>query len=201
MNLKLNLPKLNTPKKESTSRININLLRNHEYSNSYKQNIIEKVSKETALEETCEQTWLNTVNTCLEAGRETLGEMSKNNKPPENKEIKILTERKMNLFNNMKGCNSQAARTKMNQEIKSIKKKISAKLKSIEEDEIDSKLQSLEQIRDDNTKYYYALRNLQNSKTNKKATIIVKDKEGNCPSSTQVKIKIIQEYFKETLAP
>ena len=59
----------------------------------------------------------------------------------------------------------------------------------------------LESIKDDNTKYFYILRYLQNNNSNKKTSIIVKDKEGNCPGSTTDTIKIIEEYFKETLAP
>ena len=73
---------------------------------------------------------------------------------------------------------------------------INTKLKKIEEDDIDQKLHHLENISDDNTKYYYVLRDLQKMKDNKKASIIVKDKNGNCPGSTKEKIEVIEQYFK-----
>ena len=38
-------------------------------------------------------------------------------------------------------------------------------------------------------------------KIKKKASNTVKDKEGNCQGSTHDKIKVIEQYFKETLAP
>ena len=89
----------------------------------------------------------------------------------------------------------------MKSEANKIKCQIQNKLKIIEEKEVDNKLQQLEQIKDHNTKYFYALRSLQNSKKNKKASIIVKDKNGNCPGTTSEKIKVIDAYFKENLAP
>ena len=89
------------------------------------------------------------------------------------------------MNNNIKGCSSQEARSKMKVEVKSIQRSIHEKLKIIEEEELDSKLHHIEQIRDDNTKYFYAIRSLQNANKNKKATIIVRDKEGNCMGSTK----------------
>ena len=44
------------------------------------------------------------------------------------------------------------------------------------------KLENLEQIKDDISKYFYVIRDLQKiNNNNKKASIIVKDQEGNCP--------------------
>ena len=62
-------------------------------------------------------------------------------------------------------------------------------------------LEKLESVKDDNTKYYYVMRDLQNINRNNKSSIILKDKDGNIPGSTTDKIKIIEEYFKATLSP
>ena len=112
-----------------------------------------------------------------------------------------MTEDKQRLHNKLKGCNSQEARKKLQNEGKNIKKKINIKLKEAEENDLDKKVAHLESIKDDNTKYLYVLRDFQNNNSNKKSSIIVKDKEGNCPGSTADKIKVIEEHFKETLAP
>lgn len=137
MNLKIQLPKLNRSKKEITPRTIINLFRNQEHSNDYRQKVIEKVNNEEKVYERNEEKPSNVVNTCLEAGREVLGEKIKNTKPPENKEIKILTDIKQSLTNNMKGCSSQEVRCKMKEEYKRIKSKIHTKLKIIEENDLD----------------------------------------------------------------
>ena len=97
----------------------------------------------------------------------------------------------------MQGCNSQEVRSKFKDEIKFTKKAINKKLKKIEEDEVDKMLENLENISDDNTKYYYVLRDLQKMKSNNKASIIVKDKQDNCAGSTQDKIKVITEYISK----
>ena len=75
------------------------------------------------------------------------------------------------------------------------------RLKQIEEDKLDEKMEKLEKCKDENTKYYYVLREMQNDEKNKKASIIVKDEEGNVAGSNKEKIKVIQGYFQKTLAP
>ena len=202
MNLRTQLSKLNKPNKEVTPIVNKDLFRNQRYADKYKIKVTEKHDAQEDKEfANNEEKWTNIVETCLEAGIEVLGVKDKRSNQSENKEIKELSERKQRLKNKMQGCNSQETRSKLRDEMKSTKKKINKKLKKIEEDDIDKKLELLEQIKDDNTKYFYVLRDLQKLNNNKKASIIVKDKEGNCPGSTQEKITVIEEYFKETLAP
>ena len=60
-------------------------------------------------------------------------------------------------------------------------------------------MEKLERIKDDNTKYHYVMREINRPK--QKIQILVKDEEGNVPGSTTEKIKIIEDYFKKTLAP
>ena len=72
-------------------------------------------------------------------------------------------------------------------------------MKKIEEKEIDQKMEHLESLRDDNTRYHYAMREI--NKPKNKIPILVKDQEGNVPGCTQCKIKIIEGHFKRTLPP
>ena len=135
----------------------------------YNQKIIEKVNAEEKQYVPNEEKWmLGVVNICKEAGREVLGEKEKHSKTPENKELRNLSDRKQNLLNNIKGCSSQEARSKMKTEANNIKYQIKNKLKEKEEQEMDTKLKKIELIKDDNTKYFYALRSLQNAKSTKK---------------------------------
>ena len=62
-------------------------------------------------------------------------------------------------------------------------------------------MKHLEELKDDNTKYYYVMRNIQSMNRNNKSSIIVKDTDGNVQGSNEDKIKVIEKYFKDTLAP
>ena len=73
------------------------------------------------------------------------------------------------------------------------------RLKKKEEQELDEKMKHLESLKDDNTKYHYVLREI--NKPKHKISILVKDSQGNVPGSTAEQIKVIEEYFKKTLAP
>ena len=116
-------------------------------------------------------------------------------------EIDSLKERRRCLKTNIDSCKNQETRIKLEEERKGIKKKIEKKLKLNEEKEIDEKMHHLENMKDDTTKYFYVMRNLQNMNRNTKTPMIIKDKEGNTPGSTQEKIKVIEDYFRSTLAP
>ena len=59
-------------------------------------------------------------------------------------------------------------------------------------------MKHLESMKDDTTKCFYVMRNIQNMNRNTKASIIVKDREGNVPGSNEEKIKVIKDYFKST---
>ena len=61
-------------------------------------------------------------------------------------------------------------------------------------------MKHLEQIKDDNTKYFYVMRDIQKTNRNTKSTVLIKDKEGNVPGTNEGKIKVIEEYFRNTLA-
>ena len=45
------------------------------------------------------------------------------------------------------------------------------------------------------------MRDIQNINRNNKSSILMKDKEDNVPGSNIEKIKVIEDYFKSTLAP
>ena len=85
----------------------------------------------------------------------------------------------LKLNDKINSCNVPETRARMRQECKNIKKQVNRKVKEAEENEIDRQMKHLEQISDDNTKYYYVLRSLQNSKKNNKSSMLVNDKEGN----------------------
>ena len=58
-------------------------------------------------------------------------------------------------------------------------------MKKLEEKEIDEKMAHIESIKDDNTRYHYAMRDI--NRPTQKVPILVKDSEGNIPGSTSEK--------------
>ena len=79
---------------------------------------------------------------------------------------------------------------------RSIKAEIDRQLKIDEEKDLDDRMQKLESLKDDNSKYFYVLRDIQNMNRNNKTSMLVKDKDGTIPGSTIEKIKVIENYFK-----
>ena len=200
MTTKIDLPKLNRPRASRTPKIDLEKLQNPEIAAAYRQKVNEnlKPCEEDADNNT---RWTNIVEVCLKSGEETLGTKETKNKSKENEEIKILSERNKTLKNQINSSNSSEKKMKLKEESKNIKKEINTKLKKIEEDQLDKKMENLEKCKDENTKYFYVLREMQNEDKNKKASIIVKDEQGNAPGSNKEKIKVIQDYFQKTLAP
>ena len=201
MNIKLELSILNRPKKDLSQEINVENFKKSECTNSYKNKVIEIQNKTTVKSANNNEKWFNVVSTCNEAGKETLGTKERTKQKQENKDISNLKERRQSLKTNISSCNSEEARKQMENQRKDIKKKITKKLKEAEEKDLDDKLQHLESIKDENTKYYYAMRDIQNYNKNRKSTMIIKDQDGNIPGSNEEKIKVIEKYFKSTLAP
>ena len=80
---------------------------------------------------------------------------------------------------------SQNKKAKLRQESKYIKKEINQRLKKKEEKEIDAKLENLERLTDDNTRYHYVMREI--NKPKHKIPILVKDEDDNVPGSTSEK--------------
>ena len=151
MNLRTQFYKLDKPKTDITPIINKDLLRNQKYADKYKQKVTEKQGEQVDREFiNNEEKWNNIVETCLEVGKEVLGVKDKKSTHKENNEIKELSERKQRLKNKINNCNAQEVRSKLQNEIKNIKKEINKKLKESEEKEIDMKLENLEQIKGDN---------------------------------------------------
>ena len=86
MNLRIKFSKLNKPKIDVAPRINKELLKNLNYSNTYKQKVNEKQdAKVNKVFVDGEDTWSDIIEDCLEAGKEVLGVKDRFAKKPESK--------------------------------------------------------------------------------------------------------------------
>ena len=202
MSINLDLSRLNSARKPPIPEINTDNFKKPDYVDKYRQKVAELDSNADETEcKTNDDRWSKINNTCKAAGKEILGTKEKFKQKPEDHEIQNLKEERHRLKVKIDGCNSTELRKKFESRRRNIQKEITSKLKAAEERELDQKMKHLESLKDDNTKYYYVMRDIQSINRNRKTSIIVKDPEGNVPGSTEDKIKIIQQYFKDTLAP
>ena len=202
MHMTIQLSRINAPKKALNPEINCENFKLPEYTNNYQQKVTELHNTQTTqVSASADERWTTVVNRCNVAGKEVLGLKEKSKPMQVDKEISALKEQRHTLKNNLNGCNNNDTRIKFENERKRIKKQIKSKLKENDEKALDDKMSHLENMKDDTTKYFYVMRDIQKMNRNTKSTIIVKDKDGNIPGSNTDKIKIIEGYFKSTLAP
>ena len=187
MNMNLELSRLTKPKKAHNPQINTDNLNYKEYVTNYRQKVTESNNEDNTECKTNDESWEKIIKNCEEAGKEILGIKEKYKQKQEDEEIGKLKDTRQRLKVNISGCNSQEVRKKFEEERKGLQKKIKSKLKENEERDLDIKMKNLEAIKNDNTKYYYVMRSLQNSNRNTKSSILVKDKEGNTPGSNEDK--------------
>ena len=134
-------------------QINIDNFKDPILKAEYQRKLIEKQKKEIEVEYKPDNTtkWNEIVEKCLTTGVEVLGRKEKQNKKTDNVEIKNLSEVNKRLRDEIKVCRWNKTRIKLKEESMKNKKKIDRRLKEIEETEIDSKMEKLEKIKDDNT--------------------------------------------------
>ena len=87
----------------------------------------------------------------------------------------------------------------LNMELREVKKASKKRRREIEVQQINDRIANIEAMRDDSTRYFAVLKEI-NSKR-KREGISVRDKEGRTASTEETQVKIVTDYFKEVLAP
>ena len=196
MNFKAEFSKINRPKTDKPSPINTANFRDKKLNEEYRQ----KVNKEYNNKETNDNNdrWQRVVDTCLKVGEEVLGK-NERTKTCQDKEIIRLSEMRQTIKRQILDSEKPEKIEKLKLESKYVKKEIDRRLRKKEEEEVNKKMEHLEAIKDDNTKYHYVMRDI--NKPTHKVPILVKDENGDVPGSTAGKIAEIERYFKKTLSP
>ena len=73
------------------------------------------------------------------------------------------------------------------------------RLKLLEEQQLNNKLEEIESMKNDSTRCYAALRELKTR--NPQKPLCVKDEKGKVAATEEQQIKIVSEYFTKMLAP
>ena len=125
MTMKLELSRLNKPKKYPSQEINIENFKIPTNVKNYKEEV-KKIQKEYEDKDVTsnEEKWTRVIETCEEAGKRTLGIKEKVRNKRKDSEIDSLKERRRCLKTNIDSCKNQETRIKLEEERKGIKKKI-----------------------------------------------------------------------------
>ena len=81
------------------------------------------------------------------------------------------------------------------------KKKKTAKkrLKEVETQRINNKMIKIEEMKNDSSRYFAALKEVQSER--KQENLVVEDKNKKIAATEEEQVKIVSEYFKKMLAP
>ena len=99
----------------------------------------------------------------------------------------------------MKSINDENKQKILKKEREGIKREIHKLMKKKEEQEIEAKIEHLENVKNDSNKYNLAMRDLRRQKST--PPLLVTDADGNVAGSTEMKLKLIKQHFQEALAP
>ena len=80
-----------------------------------------------------------------------------------------------------------------------IKNEINIRIKELKQEQIDNELENLEKIKNDSNKYHAVMREMRRKKHNE--ALLVTDDEGKVAGSTETKLTLIRQHFKNALAP
>ena len=179
-NIDFEFSRLNKPKTVKPSKINTANFRNKKLHKEYTQKVEEQYDNKEATNNN--ERWQNIVETCLKVGEEVLGNKEKKKQTDQDIEIKRLSDMRKTIKRQITDSTSIERKESLKKERLYIKKEINYRMKKLEEKEIDEKMAHIESIKDDNTRYHYAMRDI--NRPTQKVPILVKDSEGNVPGST-----------------
>ena len=158
-NVILDMKKIYTSNRKSPPSIDINQFNIIENQNKYKNELSQiEINEEAPIQ----NIWNEVVMKCTETGKKILGTKQPNMKHND-PVLKQLSEQKQKIKNDINANNN----TQSKQELRNIKKNIKQKIKENLENELKDKLQKLEETKNDSTRYFVAMREINKAKSKK----------------------------------
>ena len=186
-----------TYKGKKSARIKVENLNYKEYQETYTNLIKERIA-EVDLNLTPQESWDKIVEICQAVGKETLGNTRKEKKY-ENKELENLSKQKEKLRKEIDSCKQKETRKRKTEEKKMIKREMNSIIKTLEQRELETKLNELEESKNDSNKCYKVMNSLR--RDSQKKTLCVQNDEGEMVGDEGQKVNLITEYLKKMLAP
>ena len=144
-----------------------------------------------------QERWKKIVENCKQAGKEILGKRT-SHKRESDPILQELSKKKHQAKMDINATTCKISRKVKCKDLKNLKKDIKKRLKENEESALNDKLKLLETTKDDSTRYYSVLRDMQYTKPR---PLQIKD-EKNVMAGTDVrKAEIITKYFQRMFDP
>ena len=159
----------------------------------------DKYVKETAKivvpdELSVQQKWDTVVSKCKEIGKSVLG-IFKPNRGNKDKRLADLSNKKKKIRSDIE---SGGAKHSLTNELRETRKEIRSRLRQVEEEKMNEKLERLEKTKDDSSRYFLMMRELHKTK---KKPLQIKDKDKLLVTGEQEQAELITKYFENLLAP
>ena len=136
-----------------------------------------------------QERWTNIAETCVKAAEEVVGR-KQSEKKSGNKEIEELSEKQKSIRNDMNATGKE----KLHKQRNKVLKEIHSKLKEEEEKKIREMVEEIEKYKDDSSKMFQAIKQLQRRKEKKK---VVVDSVHGKTTNEKRQVEIVTKFFEE----
>ena len=179
-------------RKKKDPRIDLGKLKNPELSQRFKEEVDSRLGNQEGFSN--QEKWDQIVNTLKETAKDTLGTIKRTHREVSDPEIKVLSEKQKNLKLQISNETNNHLREGLKLKRNQIITKIHDILKKETTEKIDQQLKQIEQTKDDSTRMFSAIKQIQKFKPKKK--LLIKTKEGSLTANEQHQAKLIAEHFK-----
>ena len=195
-NLNIQWWKKHQPKPSNNIKINLHKLENLDERRKYHDKVQENHQKKSATEDP-QMKWNNIIHSCKTAGNETLGQVNKQVKH-EDQLLSDLSRQQKKVKNNIEASNSKEERQQLRIERNHIMAEIHSRVKTLEDEKIDYQLQTIEIYKDDTSKCFRAMKELNSKKPRK--PLVIENTNGEFVGSETEQINIITKHFQQVFA-
>ena len=190
-NVNLEIYKIYQQKTAKQLNIDIHQFHKNENQQKYKQELSKINIK---IDTTPQEKWNSIVSHCKNVGEKILGKRNPNQKYND-PFLQDLSKQKQKLKNDVNASGNETSKEKF----RKIKSKIRKRVKENEENKLKTKLEQLENTKDDSNRYFLVMRDLQSKNTNEK--LYVKEEHNMIAGNEKDHIEIITKYFEKMRSP
>ena len=175
----------------SVPRVNIDKLQDLEIRKNY-QNELTKQLNEQRVFQNCQDQWTHIVKACHQAGKEVLGEKPKTKKH-EDEKLHELSQHQKKIKLDIENTTSKDVRGELRTERNKVMKDINKRIKVLNDESINNKLEQIESFKDDSRRCFQATKQLNQMKPKK--SLIVYTEDESVAGSEAEQVKAITNHF------
>ena len=187
--------KVNTKSKRA-EKIDVHGFTNLEKRETYKEAL--RSATTNIQTESAQEKWNQICQITRTIGKQTFGCKTYSQKMNDS-QLEELSKKKYKIRMDIGSQTESAKMKELQKELRDVKRAAKKRLNEVETQQISDKIANIEAMKNDSTRYFAALKELNNKK--KQDTLVVKDKSGKTAATEEDQIRIITDYFKSMLAP